>query len=214
MISKTRSKASVFSSDAAFISYDPGSKDPVIGNTRPIGGVNPDQSRKGSFGSNVQSAIDDLYTLSMLRVGDVLVTTNPTSLEAAGQIETLTFSGTVNNKANPEAEKVVIEVLGYPFVVSNGTSNVTLCEMVTKKFTELMNKNMMFSRVERKGSGNDKLELHYLDSNPHEPTAINKHGITIQGEINSPARPGYGVWSRMGQEEKFETVLYYFKRIA
>lgn len=214
MISKTRSKAGVFSSDAAFIKYTPGSKDPIIGNARPIGGINPDQTRKGSFDSNVQSALDDLYTLSMFRIDDVLVTANSTPPEAAGQIETLSFSGTVNNTANPEAEKVVIEVLGYPFVVSNGASSLSLCEMVTAKFTELMGQNKMFSRVERKGSGNDQIELQYIDSIQHEPTNINKHGITITGEINSPARPGYGTWSRLGTEEKFGTVLYYFKRIA
>lgn len=214
MISKTRSKASVFSSDAAFISYDPGSKDPVIGNARPIGGLNVDQSRKGSYINNVQSAIDDLYSLSMIRIGDVLVTTNATSPQAAGQIETLTFSGTVNNQHNPDANKILINVLGYPFIVENGTSGVKLCEVVSAKFEELMRENIMFAQVKRKGSSNDQLEIHYIDSIEHEATNINKYGITITGEINSPARPGYGSWSRIGIEEKFDTTLYYFKRIA
>lgn len=214
MISKTRSKASAFSNDAAFISYDPGSKDPIIGNSRPIGGVNADQSRKGSYISNVQSAIDDLYTLSMIRVGDILVTTNSTAPQAAGQIETLTFAGTVNNQHNPEAKKVQIDVLGYPFIVDNGTSGVSLCEKVTAKFTELMDQNIMFSQVKRKGSGNDQIEIHYIDSVEHEATNINKYGITVTGNIDSPARVGYGSWSRMGTEEKFGTTLFYFKRIA
>lgn len=214
MISKTRSKASVFSSDAAFISYDAGSKDPVIGNARPIGGVNVDQSRKGSYINNVQSAIDDLYSLSMIRVGDVLITTNSTPPQAAGQIETLSFSGTVNNQHNPDAQKVKIDVLGYPFIIDNGTSGVSLCEKVTAKFTELMNQNIMFSQVKRKGSGNDQIEIQYIDSLEHTATDINKYGITISGEINSPARVGYGSWSRMGTEEKFGSTLFYFKRIA
>jgi len=214
MISKTRSKATVFSSDAAFISYDPGSKDPVIGDSRPIGGVNVDQSRKGSYISNVQSAIDDLYSLSMIRIGDVLVTTNSTPPQAAGQIETLSFTGTVTNKHDPEAKKVQIDVLGYPFIVNVGISNVALCEQVTAKFTELMNKNEVFSKVKRKGSGNDQIEVQYIDSLEHEATVIEKYGISIRGEINSPARYGYGAWSRMGTEEKFGTTLFYFKRIA
>lgn len=214
MTSKTRSKASIFSSDAAFISYDPGSKDPVIGGSRPIGGVNVDQSRKGSYIDNVQSAIDDLYSLSMIRIGDILVTTNSTPPQSAGQIETLSFTGTVNNQHNPEAKKVLIEVLGYPFIVDVGTSGVSLCEKVTAKFTELMNKNNVFKQVKRKGSGNDQIEIHYIDSLPHEVTNINKYGITITGNIDSPARMGYGSWSRMGTEEKFNTTLYYFKRIA
>nr|DAG81239.1 MAG TPA: baseplate wedge subunit [Caudoviricetes sp.] len=214
MISKTRSKASAFSNDAAFISYDPGSKDPVIGGSRPIGGVNVDQSRKGSYINNVQSAIDDLYSLSMIRIGDVLVTTNSTPPQAAGQIETLTFAGTVNNQHNPEAKKVLIEVLGYPFIVDNGTSGVSLCEKVTEKFTKLMEQNILFKEVKRKGSGNDQLEIHYIDAIPHEATNINKYGITVTGNIDSPAREGYGSWSRMGTEEKFNTTLFYFKRIA
>lgn len=214
MTSKTRSKASVFSSDAAFISYDPGSKDPVIGGSRPIGGVNVDQSRKGSYINNVQSAIDDLYSLSMIRIGDVLVTTNSTPPQAAGQIETLTFAGTVNNQHNPEAKKVLIEVLGYPFIVDNGTSGVSLCEKVTEKFTQLMGQNILFKEVKRKGSGNDQLEIHYIDAIPHEATNINKYGITVTGNIDSPAREGYGSWSRMGTEEKFGSTLFYFKRIA
>lgn len=214
MISKTRSKASVFSSDAAFISYDPGSKDPVIGDIRPIGGLNVDQSRKGSFINNVQSAIDDLYSISMLNVGDVLVTTNSTPPEAAGQIETLSFTGTVTNKHDPAAKKVVIEVLGYPFVVNVGTSNVALCEMVTTKFTELKDKSILFSKVQRKGTGNDQIEIQYIDSNAHEATVVEKYGISVRGEINSPARYGYGAWSRLGTEEKFDSTLFYFKRIA
>lgn len=214
MTSKTRLKASVFSSDAAFISYDPGSKDPVIGGSRPIGGVNVDQSRKGSYINNVQSAIDDLYSLSMIRIGDVLVTTNSTPPQAAGQIETLTFAGTVNNQHNPEAKKVLIEVLGYPFIVDNGTSGVSLCEKVTEKFTQLMGQNILFKEVKRKGSGNDQLEIHYIDAIPHEATNINKYGITVTGNIDSPAREGYGSWSRMGTEEKFGSTLFYFKRIA
>lgn len=214
MISKTRSKASAFSSDAAFISYDPGSKDPVIGNARPIGGVSVDQSRKGSFINNVQSAIDDLYSLSMIRIGDVLVTTNTTAPQAAGQIETLTFGGTVNNQHNPEVKKVQIDVLGYPFIVDVGTSGVSLCEKVTAKFQDMAAHNIMFTEVKRKGSGNDQLELHYIDALSHEATNINKYGITITGNIDSPARVGYGSWSNMGKEEKFGQTLYYFKRIA
>lgn len=214
MISKTRSKASAFSNDAAFISYDPGSKDPVIGNARAIGGLNVDQSRKGSFINNVQSAIDDLYTLSMLRIGDVLVSTNSTPPQAAGQIETLSFSGTVNNQHNPEAKKVSIEVLGYPFIVDNGTSGVSLCEKVHAKFQELATKNILFTEVKRKGSGNDQLELHYIDAIPHEATSINKYGITITGNIDSPARAGYGSWSKIGTEDKFGETINYFKRIA
>lgn len=214
MISKTRSKATAFSSDAAFISYDPGSKDPIIGNIRPIGGVNADQSRKGSYINNVQSAIDDLYSLSMIRVGDVLVSTNSTSPQSAGQIETLTFTGTVTNKHDPAAKKVLIEVLGYPFVVNVGTSNVALCETVANKFTELMNKGNIFANVKRKGSGNDQIEIQYIDSLEHSATVIEKYGISIRGVINSPARYGYGSWSKMGTEEKFGTTLFYFKRIA
>lgn len=214
MISKTRSKASAFSNDAAFISYDPGSKDPVIGNSRPIGGVSVDQSRKGSFINNVQSAIDDLYSISMIRIGDVLVSTNSTPPQAAGQIETLSFTGTVNNQHDPSAKKVQIDILGYPFIVNVGTSGVSLCEKVSAKFTELMNQNKLFKTVKRKGSGNDKIEIHYIDSLEHEATNISKYGISITGNIDSPARVGYGSWSRMGTEEKFGTTLFYFKRIA
>lgn len=77
-----------------------------------------------------------------------------------------------------------------------------------------MNKNIMFKEVKRKGSSNDQLEIHYIDSLEHPPTDINKYGITITGNVDSPARVGYGSWSRMGTEEKFGTTLYYFKRIA
>lgn len=214
MISKTREKARVVSRDASFIEYNQGSKDPLIGNSRAIGGVNIDQSRKGVDYPNVQSAIDDLYTISQLRVGDVLVSTNPTAPEAVGQIETLTFTGAVKNSANPEFQKAVVHVYGIPFVFNKDQTHLDVIGVVLDKFTEMMNNNEIFSNVKRKGDENNELEVQFIDCIEHPATDTNENGIKITGTIDSPARAGYGTWSNMGSEEKFGSTLYYFKRIA
>lgn len=214
MISKTREKAGIFSRDSAFIEYDMGSKDPIIGNQRPIGGVNIDQRRKGVDYPNVQSALDDLYTLSMIRVGDVLVSTNSTPPNPNGQIETLTFTGTVKNSKDESLPKAIVHVYGIPFVLDKGKTHIDLTKAVTEKFTEMMKRNEMFSNVRVYGSTNNQLEIKFLDTITHPEETVTENGITISRSITSPAQTGYGAWSLLGTETKFNTTLYYFKRIA
>lgn len=214
MISKTRLKAGVISRDASYIEYIQGTKDPLIGGNRTIGGITVDQSRKGVNFPNVQSAIDDLYTISPLRVGDVLVSTLATSPEAAGQIETLTFSGTIKNTIDPKAETALLHVYGIPFIFNKGTSHTDVVKAVAEKFTEMMNQSIIFSKVQRKGAANDQLEVQFIDSLPHDATHIEQNGITVSGNIDSVARSGYGTWTQLGKEEKFGASLYYYKRIA
>lgn len=216
--SKTRGGANSVSDDAAFLKFDVGSKDPIIGNSRPIGGVNVDQSNKGVMYPNVQSAIDDLYSIATVRIGDVLVTTNATPPQAAGQVETLTFSGTATwSGTDQKIKKTVIHVYGVPIIVNIGATHTDVVSATLAKFQELMNKQILFKRVSKKADDSgvaDKLEVEMLDAVQHQPFSRTENGITITGHIDSPARGGYGTWTDLGTESKFGETLHYFKRTA
>lgn len=58
-----------------------GTKEPLIGGKRTIGGANVDQLRKGVDYPNVQSAIDDLYSLSQqIPINGVIMMTEDSPL--------------------------------------------------------------------------------------------------------------------------------------
>lgn len=216
-ISKTREGAKVASREANFLEYDPGKKDPVIGGKRSIGGANIDQTRQGVTYPNVQSAIDDLYSLSQqITINGVLMTTEDSPPTAIQQVETLTFSGEVQN-VNPELTKAVVHVYGYPFIFDNTTNASSVCEAVYNAFNTMVENEEVFDMVTRKGTEGEILEVRFIDSNPHPVTNITENGMTITGNIDVQARAGYGTWSKLGEADlPVDPVVhvYYFKRIA
>ncbi|QDH49024.1 baseplate wedge and tail pin protein [Pantoea phage Phynn] len=217
IISKTREGAKVASREADFLQYNPGSKDPVIGGKRPIGGANVDQTRKGVDYANVQSAIDDLYSMKdQMPINAVLTTTDDFPPTAVQQVETLTFSGEVINP-NPDYTFSIIEVYGIPFRFENNTNASSVCEAVYNKFNEMAESEQLFDLATRKGTEGEILEVRFIDSLPHPVTSFTSHGVTVEGTIDVQARAGYGTWSKLGESDlpvDPAVHVYYFKRIA
>lgn len=216
-ISKTREGAKVPSREADFLQYKMGSKDPIIGGKRTIGGANIDQLRKGVDYPNVQSAIDDLYSLSQqIPINGVIMMAEDSPPTAIQQVETITFSGAVLNP-DPNETKATIHVYGFPFVLDNTTNAATVCETVFNKFTEFVNDEKYFDLVTRKGTNGELLEVRFIDSVPHPVTNTTENGITMAGTIDVQARSGYGTWTKLGEVDLAVTPpvpIYYFKRIA
>lgn len=215
--SKTREGARVVSREADFLQYEMGTKDPVIGGKRSIGGLNVDQTRRGVFYPTVQSAIDDLYSLSQLPINAVYISTEDAPPIAIQQVESVTFSGTVLNP-DPDQTKATIHVYGYPFVFDNTTNGATVCETVYNFFNDnLVANSQVFDLVTRKGTNGDILECRFIDAVSHPVTGKTENGITLTGSIDVPAKAGYGTWSKLGTSDLPVTPavpVFYFKRIA
>ncbi|UIW12663.1 MAG: baseplate wedge subunit and tail pin [Enterobacter phage ENC19] len=216
-ISKTREGAKVPSREADFLQYEMGSKLPLIGGKRTIGGANVDQLRKGVEYPNVQSAIDDLYSLSeQIPINGVVTMAEDNSPSAVQQVESITFDGTVQNP-DPDQTKATVHVYGFPFVFDNTTNASTVCETVYNKFTEFVNDEKYFDLVTRKGLNGEILEVRFIDAVPHPVTNTYENGISMVGTIDVQAKSGYGTWSKLGQADLPVTpavTVYYFKRIA
>lgn len=216
-ISKTREGAKVPSREADFLQYEMGSKLPLIGGKRTIGGANVDQLRKGVEYPNVQSAIDDLYSLSQqIPINGVIMMAEDNPPSAVQQVETITFDGTVQNP-DPDQTKATIHVYGFPFVFDNTTNASNVCETVYNKFTEFVNDEKYFDLVTRKGLNGEILEVRFIDAVPHPVTNSSENGITMTGTIDVQAKSGYGTWSKLGEVNLPVTPvvpIYYFQRIA
>lgn len=216
-ISKTREGAKVPSREADYLQYNMGDKSPLIGGKRSIGAANIDQTRKGVWYPNVQSAIDDLFSMAeQFPINGILTTTDTFPPAAVQQVETITFSGIVTN-TDPNQGKAVIHVYGFPFIFENTTNASTVCETVFNFFNDMVADEKVFDLVTRKGSTGELLEVRFIDAVSHPVTNTTENGITMQGTIDVKARPGYGTWSKLGEADlpvDPAVHVYYFKRIA
>lgn len=137
-ISKTREGARVLSKEADYLQYDTYGKLPLIGGKRSIGEPNIDQTKRGVLYGNVQSAIDDLYTLiEQIPINGVVTMTEDAPPIAVQQVESVSFDGIVQN-IDSDQEQAVVHVYGFPFIFDNGTNAATVCETAYNKFTEFV----------------------------------------------------------------------------
>ena len=189
-ISKTREGARVLSKEADYLQYDTYGKLPLIGGKRSIGEPNIDQTKRGVLYGNVQSAIDDLYTLiEQIPINGVVTMTEDAPPIAVQQVESVSFDGIVQN-IDSDQEQAVVHVYGFPFIFDNGTNAATVCETAYNKFTE-------FVAAEK---------------------YISENGIRQIGTIDVAAKSGYGSWVKLGSgflpDVTPQVTVYYFKRIA
>lgn len=220
MISKTLEGAHNTSRRATHIEYQTKPGTQIMG-VRNIGGPTVESFIDGVDYPNVQSAIDDLQTLTMLPINAIYVSDVQTSPEGVRQAEMLTFSGSV---LPSEFNKSVIYVYGIPFIVDAGTNADAVCDIVLAKFEEMRDADILFYSVQRQtGTTTPILEIQFIDSADHGNIEnFSNWGIVVQREITVPGKPGYGNWEYMGKEGKTLTggsvtdpfELYYFKRIG
>lgn len=220
MISKTLESAHNIFRKATHIEYltKPGTQ---VMSARNIGGPTVDSFINGVNYPNVQSAIDELQTLTMLPINAIYTSDVRVSPEGVRQAEMLTFSGSV---LPSEFNKSVITVYGIPFIVDARTNADAVCDIVLTKFEEMRDAGILFYSVQRQsGTTTPIIEVQFIDSAEHgNIESFSSWGIVVQREITVPGKPGYGNWEYMGKESKTLTggsvtspfELYYFKRIG
>lgn len=220
MTSKTLESARNTSRHATHIEYmtRPGTQ--IMG-ARNIGGPTVDSFIDGISYPNVQSAIDELQTLTTIPIDGIYTSPVQVSPEGVRQAEMLTFSGSV---LPSEFDKSVIRVYGIPFVVDNDTNADVVCDIVLAKFEQMRDDGILFYSVQRQtGTTTPILEVQFIDSVTHGNIEnFSSWGINVQREVTVPGKPGYGNWEYMGKETKTLTGgavtdpfdLYYFKRIG
>ena len=213
ILSKTREGARAYSRRAGITEL---SQDNLplaqIGGTMKIGSPTVDQLQLGIDFPNAQSAIEDLVHLYQTPINGVVIYTDSTKTPAgASMIERLVVSG--------ESTSTVTYVYGIPVPVTVGENQ----DSVTAKILAVLNKyktaGIAIRDVKLVSGSNSQLDVTFNDTNPHENYRYSNNGITIQGSTQSAAVPGYGTWSKIGEQDVSftgvsTTKLYYYKRVA
>lgn len=216
MTTKTIGLTQNTSNAASHISYVPG--DNILsGNTQPVGSVAIGQSFDGVLYPNVQAALDDVVSLFELPVDHVITNTSGISPAGLHQIDTLTFSGIVRLAGKVTGEKVQLNTFGFWTEVLIGDSADEVVAKVKVSLDVAKSSGLVFNEV-RVGSQLNILEVTYNDYQKHSLPEYTNLGIKIAQTVQSPSKPGYGVWLRLGTETKTlvggtgNVTLHYFRR--
>lgn len=212
ILSKTQSLSKNISRDAAYHEYKTG-QNILVGNTIPIGSGSIDQSTLGVSYPNVQDAIGDVVSLFEMPINSVVINTDGISPEGVSQADIYKFSGTVRGTIGTD---VIVQVFGIPVPCKGGD---TADEFTTKAKVVLDSyafSNKYFSSVAAPTPS--EIQITYNDFKPHVLNTYVDQGIKVEQIINSPARPGYGQWQKIGTQNlsldgQPDTPVFYFKRI-
>lgn len=213
MISKTREGSKCYSREAALLEV---SQDnfPLgqVGDKVKIGSLGVDQLKKYSQFPNIQSALDDIVNLYQVPIGGVVILKDITATPSGIKMqEELTFDGSATGGE--------IECYGLRIKVNAGDNKTTVRTKVFNFLnTNFTNETVAFDEV--KEEGDSKLRVTFIDTNPHDNYSYSNNGITITGSTLTPAKPGYGSWSKIGESTMEnpttagEDKLYYWMRTA
>lgn len=213
MKSKTREAARAYSRQASIHSISQANLPLAqISGTQKVGSVSVDQLGKGIDFPNVQSAIDDLTNLYQTPINGVVMYTDSAKTPAGiSMIERLTVSG--------ESTGTSVEVYGIKIAIGVGENQDLVTTKIIAELDKYKDKGIAFKSVTKTSGSNSKIDVQFLDTNPHDNFVFRGNGMTIVGTTETTAVPGYGTWSKIGEQDvKFgseaATKLYYYKRIA
>lgn len=216
MISKTASLAHNFSRNGGFHEFDIG-KDIMIGNNLPIGSPSIDQTIKGVTYPNVQDAIKDLQSLYELPINSVVTNTDGIEPGSVSQVDVYKFSGAVSAEGLSVGDPVILNVFGFPVPVLVGDTSDEVSTKAKVVLDEAAFKNNVFRTIAAPVTS--ELQVTYIDQKPHVLPSYTTSGIRIEQVINSPSRPGYGSWTKIGTADvtlsgQPNTTIFYFKRVS
>lgn len=196
---------------------------PIIGNMSQVGSPTIVDSINGVKTPNVNAAINDLISISILPINTIIQNTDGVSPQGQAQQLKITFSG----KYHPfvyteETGNVNAEILGIPVEIPIGATEDKITAAFFKSASELSAKGFYFSSVDLVGPTEPysvNLELISPTEELIKPQLVGNQ-LNIDIEVVSPAKPGYGIWTLIGTEIKTLTgstdaiEIYYYKRIA
>lgn len=192
-------------------------KNILVGDTQPYGSLTIDQTKDGVDYPNIQSAIDDLASLTILPIDSVLVNTNGISPAGVQQTDEYTFTGVVGVEGKSTGDVVKFNCFGFCTNVLIGDSADQVAGKV-KTTLQLSAQNQVVFNTITTGSQLNILQCKYNDVQSHDLIGYVDVGIKIDVSIMSPAKQGYGVWTRIGTQtitldgSTAPVTLYYFKR--
>lgn len=213
-------KAGVISRNSNFLTYDtiPGNTD-VLGYQAP-GTVTISQYAKGFYEDNVESALNDVVSIS-LPINAIVTNTDGISPGGVAQVDAWTFSGTVTGvNGQVTGDAVIVTVYGIPVPALVGDTAIEFTLKAQAVILQLITDQKVIATCTPDSVANDILNIKYIDNQKHNLPAMSDHGITVSTTNLSPAKNGYGDWLRIGtQSITFDggstpTLLHYFKRIA
>lgn len=209
---KDRLISQIKSGNARDILFDNKGLPSDVGDTNPIGQYNAKQAVLGSTVDNVQSAIEDLYSLTIdpIKVGGVYVSTDATSPAAIKHVEVITFVG---DEIDKFAQDTTYFILGENFKFPPLTTVEVMITQILDRFEELVIQEKLITSVVR--TDTKVLQFTFIDSVPKDLSiSYSKNGVSYTSALDTQGRPGYGTWFKIGQEDKFSETLHYYKRIA
>lgn len=217
-MSLLNNKAGVISRNANYLEFNTGNDIDVM-SSQPVGSVTISQLSEGVEYSNVQAAINDVHAFSILAVNSIVVNTDGVSPEGQSQIDNWIFEGTVTNN-DGTSEDCVVNVYGLHVKAKVGDNAEEFTAKVKLSIADVVSKRMAIKEYTDHSTDGNKIQVTYIDNQPHTLKSYSSNGIKIRSELVSPSKPGYGNWMRIGSQTiKFDgkdepTILYYFKRTA
>lgn len=217
---KTREGAKLFSRKCGAIELDTAniSKTTQSG-MNPIGSPTVRQLELGVAFPNVQSAIEDLANNYQIPINGVMtIVGDDTVADQTPKWVPMTEQLIITGNAT-ELSKV-IHVYGIPVILNVGDNKSAIAGKIVTTLTPYKLKNIAFESVSKASGYEDRIDVRFIDTNPHPNFNAEYDGITINGTTTTQAVSGYGTWTYLGQSPITTLAvagainLKYYKRIA
>ncbi|AZU98598.1 GP11 baseplate wedge protein [Acinetobacter baumannii] len=219
MDSKNLSLTHNTSRDATHHEFDVQEGSILVGNNQPVGSPTIRSTAKGVTYPNVQAAIDDVASLYELPLNTVIITDDGIAPGGRPQQDEFKFAGIVSYPGKSTNDPVQFNFLGFAVTVLVGETGEMVAAKVLRELQIAMANKLVINRVNF-GASNDILQIVYNDCQKHVIEEFVECGIRITQTVLTPARTGYGVWSRLGTQTikldgaTGDSVLYYYKRVS
>lgn len=216
-MSKNITLAGNFSRSSEYHNFTPKPGNILVGNTQPYGSPTIDEIKLGVTYPNVHSAINDMAALFEQPINSVHICTDGVSPAGVQQTTSFKFTGTVTVTGKASGTDVIFDFFGFPVKVKVGDTGEIVSQKTKLVLDLAVSSGLAINEVVF-GSTFDTLQVKFNDCQPHVLSPEVNLGITVTPTIISPARPGYGVWIRLGTETKTldggsgSVVLHYFRR--
>lgn len=212
MITKAKSASKNWSRDSNRLEFDTSRlQQSEVNGVQPIGAPSIEQSEKGFFQSSVQGAIEDIAQLYKHKVNDILIRESEANPEGVSMIERLNITGTATDEP--------VYVYGFPIKLNPGDNRATITQRIFDVLQIEQGEGRYFKMVNKVSGVENELDVQFLDTRPHDNFNEVYDQVTISGTTQQEAVPGYGTWTRIGEQEidngsGQKTKMVYFKRIA
>ncbi|ASD52071.1 baseplate wedge subunit [Pseudomonas phage PspYZU05] len=211
-------KASVRNRHASSVSFETVQDNTDVLGNQAYGTVTISQLAEGINYNNVQSAIEDIRNIAILDVDSIIINDSGVSPAGQPQVDTWKINGTITDT---EGGVKTIDIFGVPVKVNVGDAGTEIAvKLLAAIQTIQVEVGHIFDTVSIDSGNPTMLNIRYTDNQKHILTPKTQYGVSVIQNIISPAKPGYGAWTRIGAQtltfdgQPSPTTLHYFKRIA